>query len=295
MAGDASHEKEIDDVSGVETTGHEWDGLKELNNPLPRWWVYIFYATIVWSVVYWVFMPAWPGISGHTKGIRNHSERQNVEQAIAALDAERGEQMKRLLTVSAIEDVEADPQLLQYALEAGESLFGDNCATCHGAGGQGFVGYPSLVDDAWLWGGQFDDIKTTLRHGIRSTDPNARFNMMQAYGRDGLLTGDQINDVVEHVVSLSGGEANADAAARGAVTFAEQCVSCHGADGAGMKELGAPNLTDAIWLYGGDRDAIRATIHEGRGGVMPAWSERLGDEQITALAVYVHALGGGER
>ncbi len=295
MADTGSSEKEIDDVSGVETTGHEWDGLKELNNPLPRWWVYLFYATIVWSVVYWVFMPAWPGISGHTKGVRNHSERQNVDMAIAALDAERGERMKRLLTVSAIDEVEADPQLLQYALEAGESLFGDNCATCHGAGGQGFVGYPSLVDDAWLWGGRFDDIKTTLRHGIRSTDPNARFNMMQAYGRDGVLSRDEIEDLVEHVVTISGGEANAEAAARGAETFAVQCSSCHGENGEGLKDLGAPNLTDAIWLYGGDRDAIRTTLYEGRGGVMPAWGERLGEEEITALAVYVHALGGGER
>ncbi|MEM6537662.1 MAG: cytochrome-c oxidase, cbb3-type subunit III [Pseudomonadota bacterium] len=291
----ADQEKHVDELSGVETTGHVWDGLRELNNPLPRWWLYLFYATIVWSVVYWVFMPAWPGLTGHTKGIRNHSERANVELAIAELDERRRGQMTQLASVNDIQSIEDNPQLLQYAMVSGESLFGDNCATCHGAGGQGFVGYPSLVDDAWLWGGTFDSIKTTLKHGIRSTDPNTRFNMMQAYGRDGILKGDQIEDLVEYVVSISGREANQERVDRGAELFDQQCVSCHDVGGVGMKEVGAPNLTDAIWLYGGDRKAIRTTIYEGRGGVMPAWSGRFTDEQITALTVYVHSLGGGER
>ena len=291
----AEHDKkDIDEHTGVETTGHEWDGIKELNNPLPRWWVYIFYATIAWSVVYWVFMPAWPGITGYTKGVRNHTERQNVELAMEKLGEERAASMQALLSVESIGQIEQDPALLEYTLAAGRSLFGDNCATCHGAGGQGFVGYPSLVDDDWIWGGRLEDIQTTLHHGIRAQNDDTRMNIMQAYGRDGLLSGDQIGDVVEHVLTLSGGEANVEAAARGAEVFAEQCATCHGADGGGDKLQGAPNLTDAIWLYGGDRAAIRETVWNGRAGVMPAWTDRLTDEQIVALSVYVHALGGGE-
>ncbi|MEM9170096.1 MAG: cytochrome-c oxidase, cbb3-type subunit III [Pseudomonadota bacterium] len=291
MAGD---DKDIDDVTGVETTGHEWDGIKELNNPLPRWWVNIFWFTVAWAVVYWILMPAWPGLTGHTKGVRNHSERQNVQTALAELDEQRGAQMKRLLDVSAIEDVTKDPQLHEYAMSAGESLFGDNCATCHGAGGEGFVGYPSLRDDAWLWGGTLADIQQTVHYGIRSTHDETRVNMMLGFGRDQLLTREQVNDVTEYVMHVSGREADPEGIERGAVVFAEQCVSCHGAEAKGDQLLGAPNLTDAIWLYGGEREVVRETIRNGRAGVMPAWTDRLTDEQITALAVYVHSLSGGQ-
>ena len=287
-------DKEIDQPTGVDTTGHEWDGIKELNNPLPRWWLIILWITVAWSVVYWILMPSWPGISGHFAGIRKHSERANVVAAIEKLDAERGLQMERLLSIDTIADVERDPQLLQYAMNAGASLFGDNCATCHGAGGQGFKGYPSLVDDAWIWGGSLNAIEKTLHHGIRSVHPETRNNVMQAYGELGIYNRDQIADLVEYVVSLSGGESNPEAAARAAPLFAEQCAACHGANGAGNQELGAPNLTDAIWLYGGERDDLRQSLYYGRSGVMPYWTDRLSDEQITALAVYVHSLGGGE-
>lgn len=287
-------QKEIDEPTGVETTGHQWDGVKELNTPLPRWWLIVFYVTIIWSIGYWVLMPAWPGISGYTKGLRNHSERENVAAAVAALDAERQLQLERLREVSSIADIERDPALLQYAMAAGGSLFGDNCATCHGSGGQGFSGYPNLADDEWLWGGSLEEIRKTLRFGVRSPHPQTRFNTMQAYGRDGLLSGEQISDLVEYVVSLSGRAADGAAAERGAQLFAQQCVSCHGPEGRGDQTLGAPNLTNAIWLYGGERTVIRQTLYNGRNGVMPAWTDRLTDEQIVALAVYVHALGGGE-
>lgn len=287
-------EKEIDAPTGVETTGHAWDGIKELNNPLPRWWVLLFWISIIWSFAYWVFMPAWPGLTGYTKGVRNHSERANVDAAVAGIKAAREEQMTALLGAETISDIEKDPDLLQYAMTAGESLFGDNCATCHGAGGQGNVGYPALVDDDWLWGGKLADIQTTLHYGIRSTHPEARVNLMQAYGRDGLLPADQISDLVEYVVNLSGRDADAAAVARAAPVFAQQCTSCHGAEGRGDQALGAPNLADAIWLYGGERSDIQKTLHFGRGGVMPAWTGRLSEQQITALAVYVHSLGGGQ-
>lgn len=287
-------DKEIDKPTGVETTGHAWDGIKELNNPLPRWWVITFYISIIWAIGYWAFMPSWPGITGYLKGLRNHTERANVEAVMASVGAERGAQMTRLLTAGSIESIEADPDLLQYAITAGQSLFGDNCATCHGAGGQGNVGYPILVDDEWLWGGTLADIRTTIHYGIRSSHPNTRFNQMLAFGQGGLLPADQISDLVEHVMTISGRDADAAAASRGAVVFEQQCASCHGADGTGNKALGAPNLTDAIWLYGGERLDIQQSLYLGRAGAMPAWTGRLSEEQITALAVYVHSLGGGE-
>jgi cytochrome c oxidase cbb3-type subunit 3 len=287
-------EREIDEVSGVETTGHVWDGIRELNNPLPRWWLIIFWVCVAWSVVYWVLMPSWPGPTGHFAGTRQHSERKNVTAAVAALNLERQDRMQRLLSIGSIEDVERDPQLLEFALNAGASLFGDNCATCHGAGGQGFVGYPTLVDDDWLWGGALADIRTTLQFGIRSGHPQARLNVMQAYGDLGMLSAAEIGDLADYIYSLSGREANAEAVARAAPVFAQQCASCHGAEGKGDMTLGAPNLTDAIWLYGGERADLIATLRHGRGGVMPAWTGRLTEAQITALAVYVHALGGGQ-
>jgi cytochrome c oxidase cbb3-type subunit 3 len=285
---------EIDKHSGVATTGHEWDGIKELNTPLPRWWLWTFYATIVVAVVYWILMPAWPGLTGYTKGVLGYTQRATVAADLAALDASRKASMQRLLAVSSIGEIEQDPQLLQYALAAGSSLFGDNCATCHGAGGQGSPGFPALVDDDWLWGGTLDDIRQTIRFGIRSGHDEARINIMQAFGRDGVLTASEIDDLVEFVVALSGRDANAEAAGRAGPLFEMNCSACHGADGAGQKPLGAPNLTDGIWLYGGDRTALHETMTKGRGGVMPAWTDRLHEEDILALAVYVHSLGGGE-
>ncbi len=287
-------DKEIDQPTGVETTGHEWDGIKELNNPLPRWWLIILWITVIWSVVYWVLMPSWPGLTGHFEGVRGHTERANVDAAIAALESQRSAEMQQLLSVSSINEVESDPQLLQFAMNAGASLFGDNCATCHGAGGQGFKGYPSLVDDAWLWGGALDDIQKTLHHGIRSTHPETRISAMLAYGETGAFDRGQIDDLVEYVMHISGRSANQEAVVRAAPLYAQQCVSCHGPEGMGDPSQGAPNITDAIWLYGGERADIRETIYSGRAGVMPHWTDRLTDEQITALAVYVHSLGGGE-
>lgn len=288
-------EREIDEASGVETTGHSWDGVKELNNPLPRWWLILFWASVLWAVVYWVFMPSWPGLDGHLQGIRNHSERRNVAAATAALAAERGDAMRRLLAVDSIEAVERDPELLEFALNAGASLFGDNCATCHGAGGQGSPGFPALVDDDWLWGGRLAEIRQTLRYGIRSGHPQARGGVMQAFGEQGLLKRAEISDLVDYVLHLSGAEAPADAVARARPLFAQHCASCHGPDGRGDRAFGAPDLANQIWLYGGDRRTLTETLQRGRGGVMPAWSGRLAEEQITALAVFVHALGGGEQ
>ncbi len=287
-------DKDVDAHSGVETTGHAWDGIKELNNPLPRWWLIVFYISVVWSIAYWVLMPAWPGISGYTKGLRNHSERENVAEQITALEAARADDTRRLLEAPSMQAIENDPGLHQFAMAAGASLFGDNCATCHGAGGQGFKGYPNLNDDAWLWGGGLDDIRRTIAYGRRSDHPETTNTVMLAYGRDGILSRDQISDLTHYVLDLSRQEHDDAAAERAAPLFAQQCAACHGAAGTGDRTQGAPNLTDVIWLYGGDRASIYETLWNGRAGVMPAWEGRLSDEAILALSVYVHSLGGGE-
>jgi cytochrome c oxidase cbb3-type subunit 3 len=301
----SAHDKPpVDDITGVNTTGHEWDGIRELDNPLPRWWLYLFYATILFSVVYWVLMPAWPTLTGYTKGTRNHSDRALVAADVAALQEQRAPQFARLMTVSA-EEAEKDPQLMDFARAAGRAAFGDNCATCHGAGAQGVAGYPNLNDDVWIWGGSLSQIEQTLNVGIRSTHPDTRISIMPAYGRDGLLERQQIADVAEYVVQLGGGQADARTAARGAIVFAEQCVSCHMADGKGDRAQGAPNLTDREWLkagpaaseaqdWGAIRKSILAQLETGVGGVMPTWQERLDPATIRALAIYVHSLGGGE-
>jgi cytochrome c oxidase cbb3-type subunit III len=285
--------REVDDVTGTETTGHEWDGIKELNTPLPSWWLYVLYATILISVVYWVLMPAWPGLNDYTKGVLGHSDRVDVARDMKALDSSRGEYWQKLKSVP-IETVVQDPDLLEFALAAGKTAFGDNCAGCHGAGGQGARGYPNLNDDAWLWGGSLDDIHHTITVGVRSTSPETRSAQMPAFGRDGILTPAEIDDVASFVRTLSHLDADRDAATRGAIVFKQQCMACHGETGQGNRELGAPDLTDADWIYGDDWVTIRQSVANSRSGVMPTWQNRLDEETIRALSVYVHSLGGGE-
>jgi cytochrome c oxidase cbb3-type subunit III len=296
MTAMTDHSPEVDSHSGVETTGHEWDGIKELNNPLPRWWQFIFYGCIVAAVVYWVLMPAWPalpGMQGYTHGTLGQSDRANVARKVAEMKATRAQLNSRLASVDAA-GILKDHELSQLALGLGESAFGDNCATCHGAGGRGAKGYPRLADDVWLWGGSLDDIETTIKHGIRSADPLTRTSQMPAYGRDGFRTPAQIDDLVEYVTMLSGRPADAAAVARARPDFEAECSTCHGLDGKGDRTKGSANLTDADWLYGGDRATIRRTIYGPRNGVMPNWSERLDPATVRALAIYVHSLGGGE-
>jgi cytochrome c oxidase, cbb3-type, subunit III len=288
-------ERERDDHSGVETTGHEWDGIKELDNPLPRWWLWVFWGTVIWATIYWVLMPAWPGITGYTKGLRGASDRAAVAQELAKLDTVRGAQGAQLKSVS-LQQIEQDPDLQAFALQVGQSVFGDNCATCHGAGGQGAKGYPNLRDDVWLYGGSLDEIHETIRVGIRSGHSQARGEtVMPAFGRDQMLPADQIRDLTEYVVALSGRKADRAAVDRARQTFLDQCSSCHGAGGQGDPTKGAPDLTDAEWLYGSDRDSIYEQIWNGRNGVMPTWEARFSPETLKALAVYIHAnAGGGE-
>ncbi|MCF8506750.1 MAG: cytochrome-c oxidase, cbb3-type subunit III [Caulobacter sp.] len=283
--------REKDEHSGVETTGHEWDGIRELDNPLPRWWLWVFYACIAYSIGYWVLMPSWPGLTGYTRGLLGQSDRVEVSRALNDLATVRGAGAAKLKTAT-LAQIESDPELQAYALQVGTSIFGDNCATCHGAGGGGAKGYANLRDDVWLWGGTLEDIQQTITYGIRSGDDQGRMSQMPAFGRDQLLNSAQVADMTEYVVALSGRQASAAAVTRATPVFAEQCASCHGPAGKGMQSVGAPDLTDSDWLFGSDRASISSQIHNGRGGVMPAWGHRFSPETIKALAVYIHANSG---
>ncbi|MEM7569654.1 MAG: cytochrome-c oxidase, cbb3-type subunit III [Pseudomonadota bacterium] len=290
--------KEIDQVTGTETTGHEWDGLKELNTPLPRWWLYCFYASIVWAIGYFVVMPAWPVITGDgwgaTGGVVDYDQRRVVEEQVAANEA-RLEPYVQAINAKSFEQIQSDPELLQVAVTGGRIAFKENCAGCHGTGAQGFLGFPNLNDDDWIWGGSVDAIHTTLKHGIRwEADDDTRFSQMPAFGADEILTREDVRDVTEYVLSIAGRDHDAERAQNGAVVFEDQCSLCHGAQGRGDRTQGAPNLTDAIWLFGSERQQIFQTVYYARNAVMPAWSERLDPATVKQLALYVHSLGGGE-
>jgi cytochrome c oxidase cbb3-type subunit III len=283
-----------DAVTGVETTGHEWDGIRELNNPLPKWWVYTFYVSIAIAVVMWVLFPSWPSGRSYFPGLLRQNERLDFERRYAGAKAAQAHWTDQVAALDAAA-VQADPELVQFAVAGGEKSCKNNCATCHGLGGAGQGFFPSLADDSWIWGGAIGQIEHTIRHGVRNgLDPDARDNAMPAFGADGLLDKGQIADVTQHVLSLTHRETDAEAAARGATVFAENCASCHGEEGQGMQELGGPALNDMIWLYGGEASQITAQIHRPRLGVMPNWQGRLDDTTIKMLAVYVHSLGGGQ-
>jgi cytochrome c oxidase cbb3-type subunit III len=290
-----AHHEEKDAVTGTTTTGHEWDGIKELNTPLPRWWVYMFYASIVWAIGYWVVYPAWPTISGYTSGWFEYSTRAQLRTELAALEELRGEKAAGL-AAAPLPNIVRDPILLSLARARGRVAFADNCAPCHGSGAAGSKGYPNLNDDEWLWGGTLDEIKQTLDFGIRSGHAKAREGSMMPFGgKDGILKPAEIKAVANFVRSLAGLSvaAGIDLDA-GSKLFAANCAACHGDDGKGKLEIGAPNLADKIWLYGSDEAAIIETITNGRGGVMPAWSERLDPVTLKALTVYVYSLSGGK-
>jgi cytochrome c oxidase cbb3-type subunit III len=285
----------IDPITGTATTGHEWDGLQELNTPLPRWWLWLFYATIIWAIGYWIVYPAWPFISSYSQGVLGWHSRNAVVSDLDGLRAQRGPMMQKLASAS-LDQIVADPQLLDFARAVGKSAFAENCAACHGAGGAGARGYPNLNDDYWLWGGKLANIEQTIAHGVRATDPDTHAGaLMPAFGRTGMLKPAEISAAADYVRSLSGLPApNADLA-QGKKVFEDNCAVCHGADAKGNRDLGAPNLTNGIWLYSPDKAVIVDGIVNGRGGVMPAWSGRLDPTTIKALAVYVWGFGGGEK
>ncbi|MEO1563738.1 MAG: cytochrome-c oxidase, cbb3-type subunit III [Pseudomonadota bacterium] len=275
------------------TTGHTWDGIEELNTPLPKWWLYTFYVTCVWGIIYTILYPAWPLVNSATEGVLGWSTRENVAVAIAEHE-EKNAPLADALNAVELAALEPGGDLHRYATQRGAAVFGAHCSQCHGSGAQGAVGYPNLLDDAWLWGGDIDNIFYTVNHGIRNdTDFDARYSEMPVFGED-YLSDEEIASVVEYVLSISNQEHDAAMLSLGSTIFAENCTSCHGENGMGMTELGSPNLTDAIWLYGGDRESLVETITYSRFGVMPAWGQRLPEADIRAVSVYVHALGGGE-
>ncbi|WP_138469474.1 cytochrome-c oxidase, cbb3-type subunit III [Poseidonocella sp. HB161398] len=276
----------------VPTTGHSWDGIEEYDNPMPRWWLIVFYICIGWGAVYTLLMPSWPGLTGAWPGLLGFSTRGQVaeemarfSEANAAIDAE--------LAQTDLAAIVSDPELNGYAVNAGAAVFRTWCAQCHGSGAAGAVGFPSLLDDDWLWGGDLESIHYTVTHGIRNeTDDEARYSEMPVFGE--MLNASEIAALANYVMSLSGEPQDASLVEQGSQLFADNCVACHQEGGVGDRSVGAPNLSDAIWLYGGDYDSIVESITYARFGVMPNWNARLTESQIRAVTAYVHGLGGGE-
>ncbi len=278
----------------VETTGHSWDGIEEFNNPLPRWWLWTFYGTIIWGIIYTILYPAWPiSTEGATPGVLGYSSRAELQAEMEKFDT-RLKPLKEKIVAVDLAAIKDDPQLADFARRGGKALFATWCAQCHGSGGQGAKGYPNLLDDEWLWGGTLDAIHTTIRHGVNDEhDEDTRTSEMPAWKDQ--LEPTEIENVVQYVLKISGQEHDAARAEAGATVFADNCAACHGEDGKGDQETGAPDLTNAIWLYGGDEATIRETVENGRKGVMPSWSKRgLDEAEIRQVAFYVHSLGGGQ-
>ncbi|MDP4032104.1 MAG: cytochrome-c oxidase, cbb3-type subunit III [Pseudorhodobacter sp.] len=278
----------------VKSTGHVWDGIEELNNPLPRWWLWTFYACIIFALGYTIAYPAWPMLSRATPGLLGASSRADVVADIKRFD-DANSAIKTKLVEADLTAIPTDPELTAYAQRAGAAVFRTNCVQCHGSGAAGVAGkgYPNLLDDDWLWGGDIEAIHTTITHGIRNTtDEDARLSEMPKFGE--ILEPEEIAQVVQHVREISGQSHDAALAEAGATVFGDNCAACHMEDGTGNRDLGAPNLTDAIWLYGGDEATLTETVTYARFGVMPNWNQRLSEDQIRSVAVYVHALGGGE-
>ena len=286
--------REIDEVSGVETTGHSWDGIKELNNPLPRWWLWTFYLCILFAIGYVIAYPAIPGLKTASKGYLSWSSRAEIRRELSEIDVANAATISKIKS-SSIADILADEKLRTFAVAAGGATFKMRCTTCHGSGAQGSVGFPNLNDNSWLWGGKAEEILQTITHGVRDlSDKGTRLSQMPAFGHDGILKPEDVMAVANYVRQISKQEADAMLATKGVKIFSENCAACHGEKGEGKKDFGAPQLNDAIWLYKGDLDAIRAQVNSPRHGMMPAWGAKLGDVGVKELAAYVHSLGGGE-
>lgn len=285
---------ERDPVSGRETTGHEWNGIKELDTPVPRGVLIFLIVTHIWAIVWWFFVPAWPLGTTYTKGLLGIDQKKTVEAQIVKAQRDRADLVSRIETES-YDAILADEGLMQTVRRTGRQLFGDNCAACHGRDGKGRANYPDLTDDDWLWGGGPEFIEQTMRVGINTRHPESRIAQMPAFGRDQMLEREQVRSVAAYVYSLSHPDysvpGNIDRIEAGREVFLTNCAPCHGEDANGSLDFGAPNLTDPYWLYGGDLDTIIASVHGGRQGHMPTWDERLTTAEIRTLALYVYDLG----
>lgn len=285
---------EIDETSGIETTGHEWDGIKELNNPLPRWWLWTFYATILFSVAYMLYYPSIPLVEQSTMGISGQTNRLQLKRDLEVADLARRDVIG-LIREAELADIRSDENLFRFAVAGGASTYKVYCSQCHGSGAQGAAGYPNLNDDDWLWGGDLENIYLTIKHGVRNgEDDDARDSLMPAFGADELLESEEIKAVTQYVLAVSNQSHDAAMAEAGAEIFSDNCSACHGENAAGNRDLGAPNLSDAISLYGNTAELIEAQIYKPKHGVMPPWQERLSDETIKQLSIYIHSKGGGE-
>ncbi len=285
---------EKDSVTGTVTTGHEWDGIRELDTPMPKWWVYVFIACVIWAFGYCVLYPSVPYGTGYFKGVLGYSSRERVNAEVADVHAARSAAMNQVATLP-FEQILADRGLSEMALTSGRITFAENCAPCHGAGGAGRPGYPALAAGAWIWGGSFDALQQTLQHGIRSNDPDTRQSQMPAFGATGALAPEQVQHVADYVwQNLYGHRDAAVDAAPGKAIYAENCAACHGENGEGSREVGAPRLASHVHLYGDNRDQVVMQIQQGRGGVMPNWGARLDPATLRSVVLYVHSLSGGE-
>jgi cytochrome c oxidase cbb3-type subunit 3 len=286
--------REQDTVTGRETTGHEWNGIKELDTPVPRGVLLFLIVTHVWAVLWWVLLPTWPLGTTFTKGLLGIDQRQMVNVRVVEGEQARADWSKRIET-EPYDAILADDALMRVVRSTGYQLFGDNCAACHGRDGKGRANYPDLTDGDWLWGSDPAHIEQTMRVGINTAHPESRLAQMPAFGRDDMLSADQVKAAAAYVYSLTHPDfASKNTATRieaGKEVFAGTCATCHGEDAKGNRDLGAPNLTDSYWLYGGNLSTIIDTIHGGRQGHMPTWDERLTKAEIRTLALYVHDLG----
>lgn len=280
-----------DEISGANTTGHEWDGIEELNIPAPRWWIITWIISIIFSIGYMFFYPTWPTPDGNTQGSLGWTSIKQLKESQQEIIAKKEKYIKQISEAGSLESIKNNEELYEFAIAGGKSAFAINCSMCHGSGAAGSKGYPNLNDDDWLWGGKIEDIKTTILYGIRSTHDETRTSTMPAFGKDKIITSKEISKIADFVISLSTGKGAND---EGKNLFADNCTSCHGEKGKGNRDFGAPNLTDPIWLYGGDKETIIETISSSRKGVMPSWEGKLEEETIKQLTLYVHSLGGGE-
>ncbi|MGR9127318.1 cytochrome-c oxidase, cbb3-type subunit III [Rhizobium leguminosarum] len=288
--------EEVDPVTGRKTTGHIWNGIKELDTPVPRGVLLFLIITHLFAALWWILYPTWPLGSTYTRGLIGTSQKQAVERKIIEADASRAPWIEKI-EISSFDEIRADEKLMEKVASSGHQLFGDNCAACHGRDGKGGRDFPDLTDDDWLWGGGPEKIVQTMTVGVNTTHSQSRVSQMPAFGTDEMLNRKQVSDVAAYVYSLSNTSTesvDASQIAAGRQVFMASCVACHGEDAKGKQDVGAPNLTDGRWIYGGGIERIVQSIHGGRQGHMPTWDERLSPAEIKILALYVNKLGGGQ-
>ncbi|UWU28566.1 cytochrome-c oxidase, cbb3-type subunit III [Rhizobium sp. WSM1274] len=289
--------EEVDPVTGRKTTGHIWNGIKELDTPVPRGVLLFLIITHLFAALWWILYPTWPLGSTYTRGLIGTGQKQAVERKIIEADASRALWIEKIET-SSFDAIRADAKLMEKVASSGHQLFGDNCAACHGRDGKGGRDFPDLTDNDWLWGGGPEKIVQTMTVGVNTTHSQSRVSQMPAFGTDEMLNRKQVSDVAAYVYSLSNTSteaADASQIAAGREVFMASCVACHGEDAKGKQDVGAPNLTDSRWIYGGGIERIVQSIHGGRQGHMPTWDERLSPAEIKILALYVNKLGGGQQ